>query len=124
MLMAGDLTERVIGLAIEVHRHTGPGLLESVYEQCLCHELRQADIPFDRQVAIPVIYKKIQISDGFKADIVVARLVILEIKTVAAILPIHEAQLHTYLKMSGIHVGLILNFNAKRLTDGIRRYVV
>jgi GxxExxY protein len=75
-------------------------------------------------VAIPVIYKKIQISDGFKADIVVARLVILEIKTVAAILPIHEAQLHTYLKMSGIHVGLILNFNAKRLTDGIRRYVV
>jgi GxxExxY protein len=124
MLMAGDLTERIIGLAIEVHRHTGPGLLESVYEQCLCHELRQADIPFDRQVAIPVIYKKIQISDGFKADIVVARLVILEIKTVAAILPIHEAQLHTYLKMSGIHVGLILNFNAKRLTDGIRRYVV
>ena len=124
MLMAGDLTERVIGLAIEVHRHTGPGLLESVYEQCLCHELRQADIPFDRQVAIPVIYKKIQISDGFKADIVVARLVILEIKTVAAILPIHEAQLHTYLKMTGIPIGLILNFNAKRLTDGIRRYVV
>jgi GxxExxY protein len=124
MLIAGDLTERIIGLAIEVHRHTGPGLLESVYEQCLCHELRQADIAFERQVAIPVIYKNIQISDGFKADIVVARLVILEIKAVAAILPIHEAQLHTYLKMTGIPIGLILNFNAKRLTDGIRRYVV
>ena len=124
MLIAGDLTERVIGLAIEVHRHTGPGLLESVYEQCLCHELREAGIPFDRQVAIPLTYKSVQIGDGFKADIVVAREVILEIKSVAAILPIHEAQLHTYLRMSGLHIGLILNFNATRLTQGIRRYVV
>ena len=124
MLIAGDLTERVIGLAIEVHRHTGSGLLESVYEQCLCHELREAGIPFARQVAIPVIYKSVPIADGFKADIVVAREVILEIKAVAAILPIHEAQLHTYLRMSGLHIGLILNFNAPRLTQGIRRYVL
>ena len=124
MLIAGDLTERVIGLAVEVHRHTGPGLLESVYEQCLCHELREAGIPFDRQVAIPLTYKSVPIGDGFKADIIVAREVILEIKSVAAILPIHEAQLHTYLRMSGLHIGLILNFNAPRLTQGIRRYVL
>jgi len=124
MLLAGDLTEQVIGLAIEVHRHTGPGLLESVYEQCLCHELRAADIQFERQVAIPVIYKAKPIGEGFRADIVVAHQVILEIKSVAAILPIHQAQLNTYLRMSGLHIGLILNFNANRLTDGIRRYVV
>ena len=124
MLLAGDLTEQVIGLAIEVHRHTGPGLLESVYEQCLCHELRAADIQFERQVAIPVIYKAKPIGEGFRADIVVARQVILEIKSVAAILPIHQAQLNTYLRMSGLHIGLILNFNARRLTDGLRRYVV
>ena len=124
MLIAGELTEQIIGLAIEVHRHTGPGLLESVYEQCLCHELRQAGIPFERQVAIPVTYKNVRIGDGFKADIVVAREVILEIKAVAAILPAHESQLHTYLSMSGIHIGLILNFHARRLIDGIRRHVL
>ena len=124
MLLAGELTEHVIGLAIEVHRHTGPGLLESVYEQCLCHELRESGIPFERQVAIPVIYKAKLIGEGFRADIVVVRQVILEIKSVAAILPTHQAQLHTYLRMSGLRIGLILNFNARRLTDGIRRYVV
>ncbi len=124
MLMAGELTERVIGLAIEVHRHTGPGLLELVYERCLRHELREAGIPFERQVAIPVICKSVPIADGFKADIVVAREVILEIKTVAAILPIHEAQLQTYLRMSGLHTGQIPNFNAPGPTQGIRRYVL
>jgi GxxExxY protein len=124
VLLSGELTEQVIGLAIEVHRHTGPGLLESVYEQCLCHELREAGIPFERQVAIPVIYKAMPIGEGFRADIVVAREVILEIKSIAAILPAHEAQLHTYLRMSGIRIGLILNFNTRRLTEGIRRFVV
>jgi GxxExxY protein len=124
VLIAGELTERVIGLAIEVHRHTGHGLLESVYEQCLCYELHEAGIPFERQVAIPVVYKAMPIGTGFRADIVVARTVILEIKSVAAILPSHEAQLHTYLRMSGYHIGLILNFNAHRLIDGIRRYIV
>ncbi len=123
MLLAEELTERVIGLAIEVHRHTGPGLLESVYEQCLCHELREAGIPFERQVAIPVTYKGSPISDGFRADFVVAREVILEIKAVATILPAHEAQIHTYLRMSGIRIGFLLNFNAPRLIDGLRRFV-
>lgn len=124
MLLAGELTERIIGLAIEVHRHTGPGPLESVYEHCLCHELRAAGIPFARQVPIPITYKGLKIGDGFKADIVVAEQVIPEIKAIAAILPAHEAQLHTCLRMTGLRVGLLLNFNAPRLTDGIRRYVL
>jgi GxxExxY protein len=124
VLIAGELTEQVIRLAIDVHRHTGRGLLESVYEQCLFHELREAGIPCERQVPVPVIYKGLSIGEGFRADIVVARQVILEIKAVAAIVPAHEAQLHTYLAMSRIKVGLILNFNARRLTDGIRRHVL
>lgn len=122
--MAGELTEQVIGLATEVHKETGPGLPESVYAQCLCHELRQAGISFERQVAIPVTYKALPIGDGFRADIIVERTVILEIKTVAAVLPVHEAQLRSCLRMSGIRIGLILNFNARRLSDGIRRFVV
>jgi len=104
MMLAEPLTERLIGLAIEVHRHTGPGLLESVYEQCLCNELTQAGLSFERQVAVRVIYKAVPIGDGCKADIVVARQLILEIKAVAAILPAHEAQLHTYLRKSGLRM--------------------
>ena len=124
MLMAGELTERVIGLAIEVHRQTGPGLLESVYEGCLCYELREARIPFARQVSIPMIYKEMRLAEGFKADVVVAGTVILEIKSVTAILPLHEALLHTYLRMSGLRIGLILNFNASRLSGGLRRFIM
>jgi GxxExxY protein len=95
MLIAAQLTERIIGLAIEVHGCTGRGLLESVYEECLCYELRQADIPFERQVAVPVIYKGLVMDAGFRADIIVAGQVILEIKSVASLLPVHEAQLLT-----------------------------
>jgi len=124
MLLAEDLSERVIGLAITVHRHTGRGLLESVYEQCLCYEMTQAGLPFERQVAVPVIYRGVQIGDGFKADIVVDRRLILEIKAVVTIIPAHEAQLRTYLRMSGIRVGLLLNFNAPRLVDGLRRAIM
>ena len=124
MLLAKSLTEQVIGLAIEVHRNTGPGLLESVYEQCLCAELRRAGVAFTRQVPIPILYKGEQVGDGFKADVVVAEQLIVEIKSVATILPVHEMQLRTYLRMSGMRVGLLLNFNAPRLIDGLRRYVV
>jgi len=123
MLIAAQLTERIIGLAIEVHRCTGRGLLESVYEECLCYELRQADIPFERQVAVPVLYKGLAMDAGFRADIVVAGQVILEIKSVASLLPVHEAQLLTYLRMSRIFVGLLFNFNTSKLTDGLRRLV-
>ena len=124
MLIAAALTERIIALAIEVHRNTGRGLLESVYEQCLSYELHQAGLPFERQVAIPVTYKGKVIGEGFRADIVVDRKVILEIKAIAAIMPVHEAQLQTYLRMSGIPIGFIFNFNTARLTDGLRRFVV
>jgi GxxExxY protein len=124
LLIAEQLTQRIIGLAIEVHRNTGRGLLESVYEQCLCYELRQAGLAFERQVGVPVLYKGIVFDEGFRADIVVDRKVIVEIKSVAAIQPAHESQLLTYLRMSGIQVGLLLNFNVPRLTDGLRRLVV
>ena len=124
MLIRQELTERVIGLAIDVHRDVGPGLLESVYERCLCYELGQAGIEFERQVAVPVIYKGMHLDEGFRADIVVDSTVILEIKAVAAILPAHEAQLQTYLRMSGMRIGLLLNFSAPRLKDGLRRFVV
>jgi GxxExxY protein len=118
-----DLTERIIGIAIEVHRNTGPGLLESVYAACMCLELGQAGIPLSRQVAISVFYKGVKIPLGFRADILVADTVILEIKAVPALIPAHEAQLQTYLRMSGIRVGLLLNFQAVRLKDGLRRFV-
>jgi len=124
MLVAERLSERVIGLAITVHRHTGPGLLESVYEPCLCHELAGAGVPFERQAVVPVLYRGIAVGDGFKADIVVDGQIILEIKAVACILPAHQAQLHTYLRMSGIRVGLLFNFNARRLVDGLYRHVL
>jgi GxxExxY protein len=124
MFLAGGLTEQIIGLAIEVHRNTGRGLLESVYEQCLCYELRNAGLCYERQVLIPVNYKGVAVGEGFRADVVVDRQVILEIKAVATVLPAHEAQLQTYLRMSGIHVGLLLNFNTSRLIDGLRRFVV
>ncbi|MGH7153010.1 MAG: GxxExxY protein, partial [Acetobacteraceae bacterium] len=124
VLLAEALTEQVIGLAIEVHRHTGPGLPEAVYGQCLCVELQRPRIDFGRQITIPVLYNREPVGDGFKADIVVAQALILEIKSVAAILPVHEMQLRTYLRLSGIRVGLPLNFNAPRLADGLRRFVM
>jgi GxxExxY protein len=118
-----DLTETIIGMAIEVHRRTGPGLLESVYAACMCFELERAGIPLLRQVTIPVVYKGFKIPLGFRADILVAETVILEIKAVPAFVPAHEAQLQTYLRMTGIPVGLLLNFHAIRLKDGLRRFV-
>lgn len=124
MLVEQSLTERIIGLAIEVHRNTGRGLLESVYERCLCFELERARLPFERQVGIEVTYKGFVLDEGFRADIVVDRKVIIEIKSVASILPAHESQLLTYLRMSGIHVGLLFNFNTSRLTNGLKRFVV
>jgi GxxExxY protein len=120
-----DLTERIIGLAIEVHRTIGPGLLESVYEACLCLELKRAGIPFRRQVSMPVVYKGTLITRVpgryLVADTVIF---ILEIKGVAAFIPAHEAQILTYLRMSHVRIGLLLNFHATRLKDGIQRFVV
>jgi GxxExxY protein len=124
MLIARELTEQVIGLAIEVHRQTGPGMLESVYAGCLCHELEQAGIAFQREAAVRVTYKGVQFDEGFRADILVQRQLIVEIKAVAALLPVHDAQVLTYLRMSGLRLGLLFNFHARLLKDGLRRFVV
>ncbi len=117
-------TETVIGLAIEVHKDLGPGLLESAYEECLCYELDQAKIAYQRQLALPVEYKAVQLELGYRLDIVAENKLILELKTVDKILPIHEAQLLTYLRLSGIETGLILNFNSTVLKNGIRLLVL
>jgi len=119
-----SLTEKVIGLAIEVHRALGPGLLESAYEECLCFELRQAGIAFRRQVALPVVYKEVRLDIGYRIDIVIEEQLIVELKTVEKLAPIHEAQLLTYLRLSGLKIGLLLNFNTSVLKNGIKRMVL
>jgi GxxExxY protein len=124
MLLHRKLTERIIGAAIEVHRTSGPGLLESIYKECLCDELDQAGIAFQREVMIPVTYKAKTLPLGFRADILVADAVILEIKAVAVLLPVHDAQIMTYLRMSPYRLGLLMNFHALRLKDGLRRFVL
>ncbi|HEX3952583.1 MAG TPA: GxxExxY protein [Stellaceae bacterium] len=118
------LTEKVIGFAIEVHRHLGPGLLESAYEECLCYELREERIDFRRQVPLPVVYKSVRLECGYRMDIVAEGRLILEIKAVERLLPIHEAQVITYMKLSGINTGLLLNFNVPALKSGIRRLMM
>jgi GxxExxY protein len=118
------LTEKVIGLAIEVHRGLGPGLLESAYEECLCYELNRQGIPYRRQVPLPVTYKEVELDCGYRMDIVVDGVLIIELKTVEKILPVHDAQLLTYLKLSGLHTALLLNFNVAVLKEGIRRRVL
>lgn len=118
------LTEKIIGYAIEVHRLLGPGLLESAYEECLCYELGQSGLAFRRQVPLPVVYKSIRLDCGYRMDVVVEDHVILEIKTAERLIPIHEAQLLTYMKLSGIPTGLLLNFHAAVLKDGVRRMML
>ena len=117
-------TTAVIGAAIEVHRQLGPGLLESAYEQCLCHELPLRGLPFQCQVELPLSYKGLNLDCGYKIDVVVNDEVIVELKAVEKILPVHEAQLLTYLKLSGKKVGLLINFNSSLLTQGIIRRVL
>jgi GxxExxY protein len=116
-----DLTERVIGAAIEVHRALGPGLLESAYEACLARELTLRSVPFHRQLPLPINYRGERVESAYRLDFLVDDTVILEVKAVEETHPIHEAQLLTYLRLSGKPVGLIINFNTKVLRDGIRR---
>ena len=116
-------TEAIIGAAIEVHRHLGPGLLESAYQECLCEELGLRKIPFKRQILLPVIYKSKKLDVGYRIDLLVNDEVIVELKTVEAIMPIHEAQTLTYMRLGGWQVGLILNFNVTTLKNGIKRLV-
>jgi len=117
------LTEQIIGAAIEVHKALGPGLLESVYEECLCHELHLRGLRFQRQVTVPVIYKGVSLDCGYRLDLIVAEIVILELKCIERILAIHEAQLLTYLKLLDKPVGFIINFNVPALKHGIVRKV-
>ena len=115
------LSNRVIGACIEIHRQLGPGLLESVYEECLCHELGLQGIRFSRQRPLPVVYKGIRLEGGYRLDVLVENSLVLELKAVDALLPVHEAQLLTYLKLSGLPLGLLLNFNVPVLKQGIKR---
>ena len=118
------MTEQIIGAAIEVHRHLGPGLLESAYEECLCHELQLRGLSFRRQVNLPVIYKGVALDCGYKMDLVVEDRVVIELKCVESVLGVHHAQLLTYLKLSGKRVGLLLNFHVSVVTRGIVRKVL
>lgn len=122
--MHEQLTERIIGAAIEVHRALGPGLLESAYEACLCHELSKQGISFAQQAEMPVVYAGERIDCGYRLDLVVEGSVIVELKSVDDFAPIHEAQLLTDLRLSGLKVGLLINFNVKLLKDGIKRRVM
>ena len=119
-----ELSNRVIGCAIEVHRALGPGLLESTYERCLAHELALSGIAFRLQCPIPVLYKEVNLDCGYRIDIMVEDALIVELKSVEKIDMIHQAQLITYMKLARIKVGLLLNFNVIRLRDGIRRFVL
>jgi GxxExxY protein len=121
---ANELSRRVIGLAIEVHRWLGPGLLESAYEECSCFELGKAGIGFERQMALPIFYKSIRLDCAYRIDIFVEGEVVLELKAVDRLFPIHEAQILTYLKLSNCALGLLMNFNSAVLKDSLRRFVV
>ena len=117
-------TEQIIGAAIEVHRALGPGLLESAYEECLCRELAVRSIPFERQRPLPVDYKGTRLDCGYRLDLLVAGSVVVEIKSVSNLEPIHDAQMLTYLKLGGWKLGLLINFNVPVLKDGIHRRIL
>jgi len=119
-----ELTDAIIGAAMEVHRTLGPGLLESTYEMCLCRELSIRGITFERQVPIPVEYKGVKLDCGYRADIVVDETILIEIKEVDSVLSIHDAQLLSYLKLGGWKIGLLINFNVELLKHGLRRRVL
>src|SRR5688572_18368726 len=118
------LTEEIIGAAIEVHREFGPGLLESAYEACLAHELKLRDIRVEHQKELPVRYKNLTVELGFRLDLLVEERVIVEVKAVDRLHPVHDSQLITYLRLTGCKVGLLINFNVRVLKDGIRRKVL
>ncbi len=116
-----ELTEKIIGACIEVHRHLGPGLLESAYQACLCRELVLQGLKFEREKSLPIEYKGHHVDCGYRLDLVIENEVVVELKAVERLLPIHEAQLLTYLKLTGIQLGLLINFNTPLLKDGIKR---
>jgi GxxExxY protein len=119
-----ELSNKVIGLIIEVHKNLGPGLLENTYKQCLAYELCSAGISFDMEVGLPVKYKSVNISCAYRIDLIIDKQLIIELKNVEKLLPVHEAQILTYMRLSNINIGLLINFNEKYLKNGIKRYVI
>jgi len=119
-----ETARKTVDCAFQVHRALGPGLLESVYEVCLCHELHKNGIVFERQVSMPVLYDGLRLDAGLRLDVVVAGCVIVELKAVEQILPVHKAQMLTYLKLSGIRLGLLINFNVPTIKTGIQRIIL
>jgi len=124
MMTINEITEAIIGSSIEVHRELGPGLLESAYRQCLCHELTLRGMPFVCERPLPVVYKGLRLDCGYRVDLVVADAVVVELKTVDRLAPVHDAQLLTYLRLGGWKVGLLINFNVELLRNGIHRRVL
>jgi len=118
------ITEKIIGCAIEVHKHLGPGLLESAYEECLFYELNHAGLKAEKQRPVPVAYKEIHLDCGYRIDILVENIVIIELKTVELFSPVHEAQILTYMKFAHKSIGLLINFNVTVLINGLRRYKI
>lgn len=123
-LLEKELTDQIIGAAIEVHRNLGPGLLESAYQVCMEHESTLRNIPFERLVELPLNYKGIELDAGYVIDLVFDKRVVVELKAVERIIPVHDAQLLTYMKLTGLRVGLLINFNVPVLKDGIYRRVL
>lgn len=117
-----QITEAIIGCAIEVHRNLGPGLLESAYEECLAYELQNMGLKIERQVPVPVIYKEVKLECGYRIDILVENTIVIELKSIDALAPIHEAQILTYMKFANKPLGLLMNFNVTLLKNGIKRY--
>ncbi len=118
-----EITEKIIGCAIEVHRNLGPGLLESAYEECLAFELQNSGLKIERQKPVAVVYKEIKLDCGYRIDILVENEVVIELKTVDNFIPVHEAQILTYMKFAEKNIGLLINFNVTLLKNGIKRYV-
>jgi GxxExxY protein len=118
-----EISEKVIGCSIEVHRSLGPGLLESAYQECLFYELQNAGLYVEKQKPLPLIYKEVKLDAGYRLDLIVEHKVIVEIKSIEVLNDIHTAQVLTYLKVSGCKVGLLINFNVLRLVDGLKRLV-
>ena len=118
------ITEKIIGCAIEVHKNLGPGLLESAYEECLCYELDKNGLYFERQKPVPVVYKEIKLDCGYRPDLIIEKEIIVELKSIDSIAPIHEAQMLTYLRFANKKIGLLINFNVTVLKNGLRRFIL
>jgi GxxExxY protein len=119
-----EITHEIIGAAMEVHKRLGPGLLESAYEECLSHELRLRNLRVEQQLGVPVVYKEVKLECGYRLDLLVEGRVVVELKSIVGLAPIHEAIILTYLRLSGHKIGLLINFNVTVLKDGVRRFIV